>query len=191
MLPIILKISDVASKEPFHVRFYKMKQFQHFQYVYNQTAGCQSRLPKLQNNVVSTTQMAKDMFIKIRILGEFKDEDLNLISKKAGRFIMTYYNEKEVLPFVFNFSLSLNLIQFCYRKNQINRRSPIWEAMPVVCFQNHHSSKSKLKVCMCQVCCTCICKFFNVFPALVFVLHVALIHFVRNISYAFKYFSHY
>lgn len=123
MLPIILKISDVASKEPFHVRFYKMKQFQHFQYVYNQTAGCQSRLPKLQNNVVSTTQMAKDMFIKIRILGEFKDEDLNLISKKAGRFIMTYYNEKEVLPFVFNFSLSLNLIQFCYRKNQINRRS--------------------------------------------------------------------
>lgn len=109
-----LKIKDVASKEPFHVRFYKMKQFQHFQYVYNQTAGCQSRLPKLQNNVVSTTQMAKDMFIKIRILGEFKDEDLNLISKKAGR-------------------------------TKLTEGQPIWEAMPVVCFQNHHSSKSKLK----------------------------------------------
>lgn len=86
ILPIILKISDVASREPFHVRFYKMKHFQHFQYVYNQTAGCQSRLQKLQNNMVLTTQMSKDMFIKIRILGEVKDEDLNLISKKAGRF---------------------------------------------------------------------------------------------------------
>lgn len=87
-----------------------MKQFQHFQYVYNQTAGCQSRLEKLRNNVVSTTQMAKDIFIKIRILGDFKDEDLNLISKKAGKFFMTYYNEKDALSFGFNFSLSLNLI---------------------------------------------------------------------------------
>lgn len=84
MLPIILKFSDDASNEPFQVRFYKIKQFQHFQYVYNQTAGCHSRLQKLRNNVVSTTPMAKDIFIKIRILGHFKDEDLNLISKKAG-----------------------------------------------------------------------------------------------------------
>lgn len=54
--------------------------------------------------------MVKDMFIKIGIFGEFKDEDFNLILKKVGRFIMIYYNEKDVLLFVFNFSLFLNLI---------------------------------------------------------------------------------
>lgn len=109
-----LKTKDVASKESPHVLFYKMKQFRHFQYVYNQTADCESRVQKLQNDIVSTNQMAKDILIKIRILGDFSDEDLNLISKSEGR-------------------------------TKISNSQPIWEANPVVCFQNHHYSRSKLK----------------------------------------------
>lgn len=91
----------MASKESLHVLFYKMKQFRHFQYVYNQTADCKSRVQKLQNDVVSTNQMAKDIFIKIRILGDFSDEDLNLISKSEGRVIMIYHNKKKMYYRVF------------------------------------------------------------------------------------------
>lgn len=97
----------MASKEPLHVLFYKMKQFRHFQYVYNQTADCESRVQKLQHDIVSTNQMAKDIFVKIRILGDFSDEDLNLISKSEGRVIMIYHNKKRCITgFFFQFSLS-------------------------------------------------------------------------------------
>lgn len=99
------KISDVASKESPHVLFYKMKQFRHFQYVYNQTADCESRVQKLQNDIVSTNQMAKDILIKIRILGDFSDEDLNLISKSEGRVIMIYHNKKKMYYRYFFFFL--------------------------------------------------------------------------------------
>lgn len=98
------KISDVASKESPHVLFFKMKQFRHFQYVYNQTADCESRVQKLQNDIVSTNQMAKDILIKIRILGDFSDEDLNLISKSEGRVFMIYHNKKRCITgFFFQF----------------------------------------------------------------------------------------
>lgn len=103
------KFSDVASKEPLHVLFYKMKQFRHFQYVYNQTADCESRVQKLQHDIVSTNQMAKDIFIKIRILGDFSDEDLNLISKSEGRVIMIYHNKKRCITGFFSILVCLKI----------------------------------------------------------------------------------
>lgn len=58
-LTSILIISEAVPIEPIQYWFYQSEQFPRFQYVYNQTRDCESRIEKAGMGRIRTHQMSK------------------------------------------------------------------------------------------------------------------------------------
>lgn len=65
-----------------------MKHFPRFQYVYNLVKDCKSRIEQCRKRRVRMDEMYKNVNIKIMIVGNFADDDLHLLTKSAGSFLI-------------------------------------------------------------------------------------------------------
>lgn len=65
--------------------YYNAKYFQHFYYIYNLTRDCHDHIEGLRKASDRANFMAKDVVIKIGIVGEFTEDKLNLLSKRRGK----------------------------------------------------------------------------------------------------------
>lgn len=64
--------------------FYKpAKCFDHFDFVYNRMRDCKSRVEKILNTKERKNIMPKEVVIKIGIIGNFQEENLDLISRRT------------------------------------------------------------------------------------------------------------
>lgn len=102
-LTSILIISEAVPIEPIQYWFYQSEQFPRFQYVYNQTRDCESRIEKAGMGRIRTHQMSRKVNIKIGIIGEFTDKDCTLISKRKGseNLHITVYIHSFTLTYLF------------------------------------------------------------------------------------------
>lgn len=80
---MILILLEAASR-PVKYLFWKAKSFEHFQYIYNNTRDCKTRVDKLLKKDDLADPMPKDVIIKIGIVGDFTKDNVNLISKRPG-----------------------------------------------------------------------------------------------------------
>lgn len=82
---LILLILGRESKSSVQYIYYNAKHFQHFYYVYNLTRECHDHIESLRKANDRTNFMAKDVVIKIGIVGEFTEDKLHLLSKRRGK----------------------------------------------------------------------------------------------------------
>lgn len=68
-----------------HFYYKAAEHFQHFSYIYNLMRGCKSRIEKTQCSKKQENLMPKDIVIRIGIAGNFREDNLNLISKNSWR----------------------------------------------------------------------------------------------------------
>lgn len=102
-LTSFLTILEAGPNEPIQYWFYQSEQFPRFQYVYNQTRDCESRIEEAGIGRIRTHQMCKKVNIKIGIIGEFTDKDCRLISKREGSktLYITVYIHSITLTYLF------------------------------------------------------------------------------------------
>lgn len=81
----IVLFSEQKSKSSVQYFYYNAKHFQHFQYIYNLMRDCHDPIEGLRRTNDRRNCMAKDIIIKIGIVGEFTEDKLNLLSKRRGK----------------------------------------------------------------------------------------------------------
>lgn len=98
----------------------KAKHFQHFHYVINLAKDCELRLEKvIKSENRKKCVSDKDVMIKIGIVGDLTDDNLNLLSKGKGRVRLHFLH-----------ILSILILLRCLNKIFVIRREKYarWEA---------------------------------------------------------------
>lgn len=81
---MILILLETASRPPVEL-FWKANSFDHFNHVYNLMRDCNTRVEMLLKKNNRPYFMPKDVIVKIGIVGDYTKDNVNLISKRAGR----------------------------------------------------------------------------------------------------------
>lgn len=165
-------ILEAAPKSSTHSLFFKMNHFPRFQFVYNQTRDCKSRLEKFGKGKIRINKMFENVIIKIVIVGGFTDDNLRLLTESAGSLHVLSFTKDQILqkqnvsmPIVkdgtnniyitkltcillfFFKQLKSCLIQSLYvEKIGMSKGEHIWTAQPHVCFEKDFFSESNTKV---------------------------------------------
>lgn len=80
---------ETASRPSIKYLFWRAKYYEHFHYVYNLVRDCKTRVEKLllkKNDL--TYPMPKDVMVKIGIVGDYTEDNVNLISKRPGSIFL-------------------------------------------------------------------------------------------------------
>lgn len=117
-----------------------MKRFKHFSYVYTSTKKI------IQNNAWLNEKQLKDTIIKIGVVGKCNKENLHLFPKgKSNSFTCLSRSLKKCDV------TSIFINHLLIGQTDLNgEKQNVWEAVPVVCFQNDLSVQSAIEVCFFQ-----------------------------------------
>lgn len=92
--------------------------------------------------------MSKGVVVQIGIVGKFTNDNLNLVSKCKGNIL----NVSSILIKI-PVALFIDIFfRFCHKafflpgKSKLSENDQIWQAIPLLCFQNDLSLESALNV---------------------------------------------
>lgn len=113
-----------------------MKDFEHFKYICNLTRGY------TKNEFWSNEMQLEDVIFKIGVVGEFNDDNLKLFPK--GKHIILKCFSRYWRTYVVT---NTNIRYLLIVKTKVDGKiQNVWEAVPVLCFQNDLTVQSALEV---------------------------------------------
>lgn len=141
---IYLPFSGAESNQSPAFFYFDSERFEHFYYFYKHFCDKDS-FENDQKTKKQTNVMSVNVIVKIGVVGDFTNDDLKLFPEGNVTFL-------KVLKIFDKF-----LVEWCNKNNQCNlsinignmltsATEPIWEAAPLLCFQNNLSLTSALEV---------------------------------------------
>nr|XP_034318945.1 uncharacterized protein LOC117687017 [Crassostrea gigas] len=104
-------------EEPNDYIYISTKHLGHFQYVYTLARNCTLRLVNVCTSEDLSDFRSEDVLIRIEVVGDYTEENLKLLSKGKAK-----------------------------RNKRRQKHCDVWKKVPLLCFQNHLSSKSALEM---------------------------------------------
>lgn len=140
VLGIFISLSGDDLKPLRQYLYCKASRFPHFYFVYNEICEYKQQLD-------TENAMPKNLMIKIELVGEFTDDDLQLLPKGKVAYLIIL---KYLKLLSFNATSITKIKQhecFIGILNKTKKKDEnIWEAIPLLCFQNDVALNSALEV---------------------------------------------